>query len=160
MASNPLAKIIGRILTKKQMTLAVCESCTGGMLGSIITSIPGSSRYFVGGIVAYADAVKKMIVGVKGTTLDRSGAVSAEVAKRMASGVRRQMMSDIGIGITGIAGPTGGSQEKPVGLVYIGVAAKGKVFARRFLFKGGRQTVRKSACREALGLLRKVLRDV
>ena len=160
MANEPLAKIIGKLLTKKQMTLTVCESCTGGMLGSIITSTPGSSRYFVGGIIAYSDFIKKKIVGVKGSTLKRSGAVSAEVAKEMALGVRRKMMSDIGIGITGIAGPTGGSREKPVGLVYIGVAMKRKVFARRFLFEGGRQTIRKSACIEALGLLKKILRDV
>jgi nicotinamide-nucleotide amidase len=160
MAGDPLAKVIGKLLTERQMTLAVCESCTGGMLGSVITSIPGSTEYFVGGIVAYSDFTKKKIVGVKASTLNRSGAVSANVAKEMALGVKRKLMSDIGIGITGIAGPTGGSREKPLGLVYIGLAMKGKVIVRRFLFKGGRQTVRRSACKEALGLLKKILRDV
>jgi nicotinamide-nucleotide amidase len=160
MAEEPLARSIGKLLVKKQMTLALCESCTGGMLGAMITAVPGSSRFFVGGIIAYSDTTKKKIVGVKSATLKRFGAVSAEVAKEMASGVKTRMLSDVAIAITGIAGPSGGTKEKPVGLVYVGLAMKRRVRAFRFMFKGGRQTVRKSACKQALVLLRKMMRNL
>ncbi len=158
MAEQLLAKTIGKLLTRRQMTLAVCESCTGGMLSSLITSVPGSSRYFMGGIITYSDIAKKKVAGVRGATLKTFGAVSTEVAREMALGVRTRMLSDVGIGITGIAGPAGGSMEKPVGLVYIGIALKKNVFVRRFLFRGGRQTIRKSACKQALSLLKNMLR--
>jgi PncC family amidohydrolase len=151
---------IGKLLSRKQLTMSVCESCTGGMLSSVITSIPGSSRYFVGGIIAYSDRIKAKAIGVKTTTLKRFGAVSAEVAEEMARGVKKKLASDVGVAITGIAGPGGGTAQKPVGLVYIAVAAKKRVAVRRFLFNGGRKKIRKAAVDAALILSRKTLGDL
>ena len=144
-------------LTRKKLTLSICESCTGGMLGSIITQVPGSSKYFPGGIIAYSNEVKQKTVGVKPATLKKYGAVSAEVAREMAQGVRKRFKSDIGIGITGIAGPSGGSKRKPVGMVYIGIAYNKMIFAEKYLFKGNRDYIRKKACKQALVLLNHLL---
>lgn len=129
-------------------------------MSSVITSIPGSSRYFVGGIIAYSDRIKAKAIGVKTTTLKRFGAVSAEVAEEMARGVKKKLASDVGVAITGIAGPGGGTAQKPVGLVYIAVAAKKRVAVRRFLFNGGRKKIRKAAVDAALILSRKTLSDL
>lgn len=144
---------LARQLTKKKLTISVCESCTGGMLSSMITDTAGSSKYFVGGVIAYSNEVKRKVVGVKPATLKKYGSVSAEVVKEMARGVRRKLITDIGIAITGIAGPTGGSKQKPVGLVYLGIASKQKISVKRLLLKGSRDTIRKKACKEALHLL-------
>jgi PncC family amidohydrolase len=152
-----LSALIGMHLRIKKLTLSVCESCTGGMLGSIITRTPGSSTYFVGGIIAYSNDAKRKLVGVRGTTLVKYGAVSAQVAREMANRVCSIMGSDIGIGITGIAGPTGGSRKKPVGLVYISIAHKRKNITKRFMFKGNRTHIRKKACEETLLLLHQTL---
>jgi PncC family amidohydrolase len=151
---NKLSKSIAKILLKKKLTLSICESCTGGMLGSIITSVPGSSKYFRGGIIAYSNEVKRKIVGVKPDTLRKYGAVSAIVAQEMAKGVRQKLKTAIGIGITGIAGPKGGSKKKPVGLVYIAISQKRRIIVRRHQFEGNREKVRKRACEEALSLLK------
>ncbi len=148
---------IARKLIKENLTLAVCESCTGGMLGSIITSLSGSSKYFKGGIIAYSNEVKDKIVGVKNHTLKKFGAVSRETAREMAQGVRRRLGSDIGIGITGIAGPTGGTKEKPVGLVYISVADRHRTIINRYIFKGVRESIRKKACSAALEALKRLV---
>ena len=142
------------ILKRKKLTLSVCESCTGGMLGGFITQISGSSEYFLGGIIAYSNEVKKGIIGVQKEALKNYGAVSAEVVREMAQGVRKKFKADIGIGITGIAGPGGASKDKPVGFVYIAIAKKGQVKTERFLFKGDRQVVRRKACEKALLLLK------
>lgn len=141
----------------KGLTLSVCESCTGGLLAAALTSVPGSSGYFAGGIIAYADRVKADVVGVRPATLRRFGAVSAQAAREMARGVRKAARTDIAVAITGIAGPSGGSARKPVGLVYIAVAAKAGAVARRFLFKGSRTAVRSAAVREALILLKRTV---
>jgi PncC family amidohydrolase len=153
MKLNDLSRTVGKVLMKKKLTIAVCESCTGGMLGSIITSIPGSSKYFAGGVIAYSDKVKRVCGGVKTATLKQYGAVSAEVAQEMATGVRKKLKSDIGVGITGIAGPSGGTKKKPVGLVYIALSTHRKNIVKHFQCKGKRETIRKKACREALSLL-------
>ena len=153
-AVNRSSQEIGSILVKKSFTLSVCESCTGGMLASIITQVPGSSKYFLGGIIAYSNAIKRRIVGVQSNVLKKFGAVSPEVARKMAQGVQRTFKSDIGIGITGIAGPTGGSKKKPVGLVYISLSFKKHVLIRKHLFRGDRDQIRKRACNEALSLLK------
>lgn len=145
------------MLLEKKLSISVCESCTGGMLGAAITRIPGSSRYFAGGIIAYSDAVKKRVVGVKSSTLERSGAVSAQTAREMACGVRIRMSTDIGVALTGIAGPTGGTPKKPVGLVYIAIAAGSKVKVKRFVFGGTRQTVRKNSVEKAFGMIKEIL---
>jgi len=150
---DKLLKNIAKLLIKHRYTLSVCESCTGGMLGSIITTMPGSSKYFLGGIIAYTNKVKIKIVGVRAVTLKKYGAVSAQVAQAMAKNIRKNLRSDIGIGITGIAGPGGSTKQKPVGLVYIALAKKSKTIVRKFRFKGNRDTIRKKACLEALRIL-------
>jgi PncC family amidohydrolase len=158
--NDSLMRRVGILLSERNMTVSVCESCTGGMLGAVITSVPGSSRYFVGGIIAYSDFLKSKVVGVRTGTLKRFGAVSPGVAKEMALAVKKKMLTDIGVGITGIAGPGGGTKKKPMGLVYIAVAMKNKVVVRRFTFKGSRQKIRRTACKHALELLKEILYDI
>lgn len=145
------------MLLEKRLSISVCESCTGGMLGAALTRIPGSSRYFAGGIIAYSNAVKEEAAGVKHSTLERFGAVSAQTAREMARGVKTRMRTDIGVALTGIAGPTGGTRKKPVGLVYIAVAAGNRVKVKRFVFGGGRQTVRKSSVEKAFLMIKEIL---
>lgn len=117
-----LAVVVGELLKEKGLCMATAESCTGGLLGDRITNIPGSSEYFQGGVIAYSNQMKHKFLRVKEDTLKEYGAVSAETAQEMAEGIQGNMNADIGIAITGIAGPGGGSQEKPVGLVYLGLA--------------------------------------
>ena len=155
-----LARAAGRRLIRRGLTLGVAESCTGGLLGAWLTEIPGSSRYFRGGIVAYANAAKTRLLGVPREVLSLSGAVSAAVAVAMARGVRRALGADIGIAITGIAGPDGGSAQKPVGLVYMAVEGRGGVAIRECRFRGGRSAVRRAAARGALDLLQQSLRKM
>lgn len=126
-------------------------------MGSLITSVAGSSRYFVGGVIAYSNEVKKKVVGVRAATLRRFGAVSAEVAQEMARGVMNKTGSDVGVAITGIAGPSGGRVWKPVGMVYIAIVIKRRTSVRRFSFKGTRDNIRKAAVRGALVLLRQAV---
>jgi nicotinamide-nucleotide amidase len=146
-----LESALGRALLKAKKTLAVAESCTAGGLASRITSVPGSSDYFKGGVIAYSNEVKKDMLGVQPKTLSRFGAVSPECAVEMAEGVRQKMKSSVGISITGIAGPSGGSAKKPVGLVYVGLAGlTPKPFSRRLHLLGDRETVRKRAASCAL----------
>lgn len=151
-----ISRAIGKLLQINQMTVSVCESCTGGMLGSVITAIPGSSQYFLGGVIAYADRIKQRI-GVKKVTLRQHGAVSEQTAREMAQGIRAMCGSDIGVSITGIAGPSGGSKEKPVGLVYFGLATSQGCLVERKVFRGTRSTIRKKACLHALNMLSALL---
>jgi PncC family amidohydrolase len=155
-----LAKEAGILLTIHKINISVCESCTGGMLGSIITSIPGSSEYFKGGVIAYSNEIKNKIVGVRASTLKKFGAVSKETAREMAKGVRKITNSDIGIAITGIAGPGGGTKDKPVGLVYIAIAGEESTKIEKCLFSGNRENIRIKACCHALNTLIKTLRGV
>ncbi len=155
-----IARDIGDMLLERKLRISVCESCTGGMLGAAITSVPGSSRYFAGGVIAYSDVVKKNVVGVKRSTLERFGAVSAQSAREMARGVKNRLSSDVGVAITGIAGPTGGTAKKPIGLVYIAVATGKRCKVKRFIFIGGRQTVRKSSVEKAFDMIRDILRGL
>lgn len=150
-------KEIGRLLTKSGLKAAVAESCTGGLIGSMLTSMAGSSEYFTGGVIAYSNAVKTDVLGVSNTELARHGAVSAQVARQMAAGVCRVAKADIGLSVTGIAGPGGGSAKKPVGLVFIGVAYGKRCIAGRHLFAGGRRAVRTAAAREAIRMLKDLL---
>lgn len=129
-----LEKVVGELLTTHGLTLAVAESCTGGMICDRITDIPGSSNYFLGGVVAYSNAEKVSRLRVSEETLARYGAVSEQTAREMASGVRETTGADIGVSTTGIAGPTGATPTKPVGLVYIGLATPEEVSARKFVF--------------------------
>jgi len=154
---NNAPKRLSNLLTGAGLTIATAESCTGGMLGSLVTSVGGSSAYFLGGIIAYSNGVKLRELGVKQSALRRCGAVSSTVAGQMAAGVRKRFGADIGVGITGIAGPAGGVPGKPVGTVFIGVACLEAHLVRRFLFRGGRQAVRKAACAAALDMLVELL---
>ena len=152
-----LEKLVGKFLLRQNLTLGLAESCTGGLLGNLITKVPGSSRYFYGSIVSYSNLVKKKILKVPRTTLKKFGAVSPEVALKMAKGVRKATKSKIGLSITGIAGPGGGTEAKPVGLVFIGLSTKIDNIVKEFHFKGSRETVKERASLAALNLLREHL---
>ncbi|TKJ29365.1 competence/damage-inducible protein A [bacterium (candidate division B38) B3_B38] len=152
-----LEGVVGALLREKGATLAVAESCTGGLLGSRITDISGSSDYFNRGIVAYSNVAKIEELGVPQELIESHGAVSPEVAKAMAEGVRRLSRTDYGIGITGIAGPTGGTPDKPVGLVYIGVASEAGTRVERFILLGSRKKIKFQSAQKALEMLREFL---
>jgi len=137
-------------LQRRGWTVAVAESCTGGLLGARLTAAGGSSEYFLGGIVAYAQDVKRDVLGVDAALLEAHGAVSAPVAEDMARKVRLRLHSDVGISITGIAGPGGGTAQKPVGLVFVGLATPDGVHARRCVFEGDRESVRCQSVETAL----------
>ena len=151
------AQNIAPRLKARGWRLAVAESCTGGLLGHEITQVSGSSAYFLGGVISYADDVKMNLLGVSEASLIRWGAVSAQVALEMAAGVCRCTGAEVGLSITGIAGPTGGSEGKPVGLVWIGLAWEGGVEARRYVFPGDRAGVRLRSALAALNSLRLAL---
>ena len=140
----------------RQKTLSVAESCTGGLLGSLITDTPGSSDYFLGGIIAYHNDIKSGLLSVPKKTLKKHGAVSAETAKSMARNVRKIFESDLGIAITGIAGPGGATAQKPVGLVYIALASKGNVSCKKYFFTGSRKKIKSQSAKSALKLLAKL----
>lgn len=146
-------------MREKGLKLALAESCTGGLLSSVITDVAGSSDYFLGSVVSYANSVKEAELGVKAKTLQRYGAVSAEIAKEMAVGAKKQLKADISAAITGIAGPGGGTPEKPVGLVFIAVARGRVSVVEKFLFKGTRKSIRKQAAEAALLMLVKALKN-
>lgn len=149
---------VGELLRRKRLTLALAESCTGGMIGARLTSVPGSSRYFKGGAIAYCDELKSSAVGVLPVTLKRHGAVSAQTAAEMAAGARRLARSSVGLAVTGIAGPAGGTKAKPVGLVHLAVNGPGESSASWELrLNGSRETIRERACGSALHLLRRHL---
>ena len=146
------AKRLGEVLSASGRTLAVAESCTGGLLGGAITSIPGSSLYFSGGVVAYRNSAKISLLGVPPDLIAAHGAVSREVALAMAEGILALFRADLAIAITGVAGPGGGSRGKPAGTVWVAVAAAGGVrYAHRYRFPGGRDAVRREAVKASLG---------
>ncbi len=149
-----LEEAVGRLLIERGVTLATAESCTGGLLGNRITNVAGSSEYFLGGVVSYSDAAKMNLLGVSQETLNEVGAVSEETAQEMASGVRKVFQSDVGVGITGIAGPTGGTEEKPVGLVYIAVDVAGDVAVHEFVFSKDRRYNKELSAQAALNMVR------
>ncbi|MEE8575578.1 MAG: CinA family protein [Thermodesulfobacteriota bacterium] len=153
---DPSARLAG-ILTASGLTLSIAESCTGGLASDIITTTPGSSAYFLGAIIAYDNNVKTKLLGVRPETLERYGAVSVEAAKEMATGVKKALSSDVAISITGIAGPGGGGEVKPVGLVYIGVVTNGDVTVKELRLSGDRSTIKRTAAREALQILAEAL---
>ena len=147
------AEKLVKALAAKGMTCATAESCTGGGVGRAITDVAGASAVFRGGVISYDNAVKRDVLGVPETVLATKGAVSGECAAAMAEGARRLMKADFAVSVTGIAGPGGGTAEKPVGLVWFGMAdAKGAVAGNR-IFPGGRDDVRTAAVEHALGLL-------
>lgn len=156
-ASNgeTMEEIVGKMLSDRGETLSLAESCTGGLIGMRLTEVAGSSRYFIEGVVAYANEAKMRALGVSEQTLADHGAVSEQTAKKMASGMRERSGTDHAISITGIAGPDGGSDEKPVGTVFIGYAGKLGTRAVKFVFPGDRELVRWRASQAALDYLRR-----
>ena len=152
-----LAGIVGDLLTERGETLAVAESCTAGALAAESTTIPGSSRWFRGGWVVYADELKQQLAGIDAATLEQHGAVSEPVARRLAEAVRADCGADWGIGVTGIQGPAGGSEEKPVGLVHVALASRHATQHWRTLRPGDRDGVRRGSVAFALDCLRRAL---
>ena len=147
-----MGEALGKLLRAKGMTIAFAESCTGGLASSLVTDVPGSSEYLIGSVVSYTNQVKHEILGVPQETLDTYTAVSKETAIAMAEGVRRLMRSDIGVSITGIAGPTGGSPDKPVGLVYEACATKHGTVVQELRYRASRTTVKLRAAMNAMAL--------
>ena len=148
---------IGKLLTEKELTVSTAESCSGGLLGHILTGVSGSSAYYVGGVIAYSNGVKASSLGVRHETLLEYGAVSHQTAKEMAAGVRERLGAAIGLSTTGIAGPTGGTPEKPVGLVYIGISTEDETHSFECHFTGGREAVKESTVERVLKLLLETL---
>ncbi|MCF7838844.1 MAG: CinA family nicotinamide mononucleotide deamidase-related protein [Candidatus Marinimicrobia bacterium] len=147
-----LAEVLGRELAARGLTLAVAESCTGGGLGARLTAVPGSSAYFLGGVVAYANGLKERLLGVPPEVLAAQGAVSAATAEAMARGVRDRCGADLSLAVTGLAGPDGGTAEKPVGLVFFAVADARSCHTASRQFSGDRETIQESAAQQALYL--------
>jgi nicotinamide-nucleotide amidase len=149
-----LESTVGKLLTGRGETVSTAESCTGGLLGSRITDVSGSSAYYIGGAVAYSQQAKLFLIGIDPATIEKHGEVSEEVAIEMAQGVRRRFGTTYGMGITGIAGPTGGTAAKPVGTVHVAVAGRDAFRHKRFLFTGSRELVKHYSVQVALDMLR------
>jgi len=148
---------VGRSLAISGFTLAVAESCTGGLIAERLTNVPGSSKYFVEGLVTYSNESKQRLLGVDKKLIREFGAVSQQVARDMARGVRHRAKTDFGLAVTGIAGPEGGTEEKPVGLVFIALADDAHTEHKRFVLPGDRELIRWRASQAALDMLRRRL---
>jgi PncC family amidohydrolase len=151
---------VGELLKKKGLSISIAESCTGGLLGYLITNVPGSSKYFKGGIVAYSDQLKEKFLYIPKESIEKFGSVSPEVAKSMAEEIRKNGEADLGLAITGIAGPGGGSKMKPAGLVYIALATPDVTEWQSFHFSGDRKSIRSQSARKALYILRDYLKKI
>ena len=151
---------VGQALLQHNLTLAVAESCTGGLIGHRITNVPGSSSYFLGGIISYAYEAKERLLGVSHTTLYDFGAVSEQTAREMARGARRALSADIGLAVTGIAGPGGALPGKPIGLTWIALSARETDQARQFVWSGNREQNKAQSAEAALRLLRDYLNSL
>ncbi len=154
-----IEQVVGASLKKKGLTLATAESCTAGLVADRITNVPGSSEYFIGGVVAYRNDIKKLICRVQQETLKKFGAVSKEVALEMAKGIKEHYKTDVGLACTGIAGPAGGTLEKPVGLVYLAIVTKHSAKYEERRFAGNRRMIKEQAAMAALDLLRRTLEN-
>ncbi|HET7011846.1 MAG TPA: CinA family protein [Anaerolineales bacterium] len=150
---------VGQALLRRGWTLALAESCTGGLIGHRLTNVPGSSSYFLGSIVAYAYEAKEHLLGVRHQTLYEHGAVSRETAVEMARGARRSLSADIGLSVTGIAGPGGGLPDKPVGLTWVAISRRDSDRAERYVWSGDRLSNKEQSAEAALELLLEVLAD-
>ena len=153
MTDEQLSAAVGEQLRARRWRLAVAESCTGGLLGHLITEVAGSSDYFVGGVIVYSNEAKEKLLAVPPETLEHHGAVSEPAARQMALGVRRLLRADVGLSVTGIAGPGGGSADKPVGLVYVALDADDGQECRRIVLDGDRHENKARSARAALGML-------
>jgi len=155
--NEELEEVIGRLLLKNKLTLSTAESCTGGLLGHRITNIPGSSRYFLQGVQAYSNKAKRELLDIHEDVIKKHGAVSAEVAGLMAEGIRKKSRSDFGLAITGIAGPGGGTREKPVGLVFTALSWNNRKNVEKNQFLGMRDSVKSQAAQKAMDMLRRYI---
>jgi PncC family amidohydrolase len=154
-----LEVVVGELLRERGLRLAVAESCTGGLIGHRITNVPGASTYYMGSVTAYAYEAKVRLLGVHWSTLEKYGAVSKETALEMATGVRQALAADVGVSVSGIAGPGGGTPEKPVGLTWIGLSAPGVDKAWQYIWNGDRLQVKEQSAQQALQLLVDFLGD-
>jgi PncC family amidohydrolase len=155
--AETLELALGRLLKEQSLSLAVAESCTGGLVCHQITNVAGSSAYFLGGVITYSYEAKERILGVRHGTLYDHGAVSRETAVEMARGARRVLGADVGIAVTGIAGPSGGTPDKPVGLTWVAVSTREGDWAQRHVWDGDRDSNKRDSTAAALSLLREVL---
>ncbi|MGM0443782.1 MAG: CinA family protein [Fibrobacterota bacterium] len=153
MSLQPSVKRIAAALVQEGATLSVAESCTGGGIGASLTAVSGSSAWFAGGFITYSNRMKMDLLGVTSQTLARHGAVSAAVAGEMVAGVLQRCATEYALSVTGIAGPGGGSAQKPVGLVWIGTADRADIVTRRYYFSGNRSAVRRKTIGAALAQL-------
>jgi nicotinamide-nucleotide amidase len=154
---SDIERRVGEKLLRHRYTLSLGESCTGGLIGHRLTQVPGSSEYFLGGIIAYSYEAKERLLGVRHDTLYKHGAVSEETAQEMARGARHALGADIGLSVTGIAGPGGGLPGKPVGLTWIALSTRDLETARQFTWRGDRVANKLESCEAALGMLEEYL---
>ena len=152
-----ISSVIGKLLNQKGATVATAESCTGGLIGNVITEVSGSSAYYKGGIIAYSNELKERLLGVRHETLEQYGAVSEETAIEMARGCLAVTGADYAIATTGISGPTGATEEKPLGLVYVAIASREEVVCNRYVFTTTRQQHQQRTANQALFALYKQL---
>ena len=157
--NDKLEEIVGRLLLKKNAMLSTAESCTGGNIAQLITSVPGSSKYFTGAVVAYSNEIKTKVLGVKEMTLTDRGAVSEACVLEMLQGIKQKFNTDYSIAVSGIAGPDGGTETKPVGTIWIAVSGPSKIITKRYLFGNNRERNIRTASVTALNMLRKLLED-
>ena len=155
---DKMETVLGKLLIAQKKTIGVAESCTGGLLCHWLTNVPGSSEYFKQGIIAYSNESKIALLNVRGEILSTSGAVSMETVEAMAKGVRQLSKAHIGLAVSGIAGPGGGTEEKPVGLVWVGLADNAKVISEEHHFRGGRELIKIQASQAALDFVRRNLK--
>ena len=155
-----IEEVIGNLCRKKRLTLSIAESCTGGLIADKVTDVPGSSEYFIGGVIVYSNKVKKLFGGVKDETLKKFGAVSKETVLELAAGIRERFNTDIGIGVSGIAGPTGATEKKPIGMVYIGIVTKKVRNYEEHNFSGTRRMIKEKAAMASLDFLRRTIKEL
>jgi nicotinamide-nucleotide amidase len=153
MTMKPIAEIVGKLLVAKQQTIACAESCTGGLLTSMLTDVAGSSAYVMGSVVSYTNSIKERLVGVNPATIAAHTEISAETAGEMAEGIRQLIGTDLGVGITGLAGPGGGTKVRPVGLVYIAVTGDKGTKVRENRFQGNRVEIKQQSAEMALQMI-------
>ena len=148
---------LGKLFTEENLTIACAESCTGGLLTSRLTDVPGSSAYVQGSIVSYSNEIKNSVLKVKAETLKKFGAVSEQTAREMSANVRELFKTDIGVGVTGIAGPGGSTADKPVGTVYISVSNLYQTIVQKFNFSGSRSEIKNKSCDAAIKMVKDLL---
>jgi nicotinamide-nucleotide amidase len=153
----PLVFELAEALKLRKLHVAVAESCTGGLIGSLLTDIPGSSIYFSGGIIAYSNSIKEQLLRVPAEVLTKHGAVSSQTVECMVQGIICIFGTECGVAVSGIAGPDGGTTEKPVGTVYVGIAAPKGIFSYRYYFTGGRTEIRKKTAAASLQRLLEII---